>query len=83
MDAGPGKLFLNYNLTSMKILLLILAGISMLMLAACSKDESCLIMVCGGLGEQSEYFKEQSKPEDRELEPKQNEIMKTSDPGIH
>ncbi len=67
----------------MKILLLILTGISMLMLVACTKDESSIIMVCGGLGEESEYFRELPKSEDHELEQKQNEIMKTSDPDIH
>ena len=49
----------------------------MLMLVACSKEDSHLIMVCGGLGE------EQPKPENHDLEQKQNEIMKTFDPGIH
>ena len=67
----------------MKNLLLILVGISILMLVACSKDESYIIIRCGGLGEQSEYFKEQPKPENHDPEQRQNEIMITSDPGIH
>jgi hypothetical protein len=64
-----------------KILLLILIGIGMLV--ACSKDDSYIIIGCGGLGEESEYFKEQPQPDNHDLENKQNEIMKTSDPGIH
>jgi hypothetical protein len=66
----------------MKILLLILAGISMLMLVSCSKDDSYIIIGCGGLVEESDYFKEQPKPEDHDLEHKPNEFTKTSDPGI-
>jgi hypothetical protein len=65
----------------MKILLLILAGISILMLVACSQDESYIIMGCGEV--ESEYIKDQVNPENHIHERDQNEIMKTSDPGIH
>jgi len=64
-----------------KTVLLILTGIGMLV--ACSKDDSYIIIGCGGLGDESEYIKEQTKPENHNLEHKLNEIMKTSDPGIH
>jgi hypothetical protein len=64
-----------------KILLLILVGIGMLV--ACSKDDSYIIIGCGGLGVESEYIKEQSKPENHDYEHKPNEIMKTSDTDIH
>ena len=55
----------------------------MLMLVACSKDDSYIIIGCGGLGVESEYFKEQPKPENHDFEHQQNLIMKTNDPGIH
>jgi hypothetical protein len=67
----------------MRIPLLFLAIISMLILVACSKDDSYVIIVCGGTGAESEYFKEKPKPGKQEPEQHQNEIMKTSDPGIH
>lgn len=67
----------------MKILLLILSGLSILIMVACSTDDYYQIIGCGGTVEESEYFKEQPGQENNEPEPEQNEIMKTSDPGIH
>lgn len=66
----------------MKNLLLILSGLSILMMVACSTDDYYIIIGCGGLGEESEYFKEQSNPENNEPDSGQHEIMKMDDPGV-
>ena len=63
----------------MKTLLLILAGIGILV--ACTEDDNYIIIGCGEVN--SEYIEDQVNPENHIHEMEQNEIMKTSDPGIH